>query len=374
LYLTLLCVYNTCFVYIIILCVQHICLHHVCLVCVCVCAASCFVCMFAQTSSSVVSTLVVSTNSLKMVKDQSVFDAIKRYGVAGKPLEQNEVREVCRLAEVGKHVIEEAAFDLVRSAQHKPLLFSYCGDGTPLKLKSSFQIAFAEHHKLARSGYTGRELYCQGGFLRTLDAAGEPIVRALLKDPRPMAGKSALCAFNGLVEFFPTLDQCGHDGFHIHHYSWDRALFSACKTLARKYHTVVLRKIVDRSPQHTGTLKVLRSWLLCTGCGLHDIHNGFTWGISKLLQGHDNLLDDLYIVLESLRSGFGHLQSHISGFLLDHVVFKDCGWRQDDLHQFWTALDVDPELAHMLAERKVWWSEERLHVSCAFQDDPEIFS
>ena len=98
--------------------------------------------MFAQTSSSVVSTLVVSTNSLKMVKDQSVFDAIKRYGVAGKPLDQNEVREVCRLAEVGKQVIEEAAFDLVRSAQQKPLLFSSCGDGTPLKVKSSFSNCF----------------------------------------------------------------------------------------------------------------------------------------------------------------------------------------------------------------------------------------
>ena len=139
-------------------------------------------------------------NQLSQDGEGSVgFRRIKRHGVAGKPLDQNEVREVCRLAEVGKQVIEEAAFDLVRSAQQKPLLFSYCGDGTPLKLKSSFQIAFAEHHKHARSGYTGRELYCQGGFLRTLEAAGEPIVRALLKDPRPMAGKSAICAFNGLV-------------------------------------------------------------------------------------------------------------------------------------------------------------------------------
>ena len=147
------------------------------------------------------SNLVVGL-SLDMVKDQSVFDAIMRFGVAGKPLDKHEEREVGRLAEVGKQVMEEAAFDLVKSAQKKPLLFSYCGDGTPLKVKSSFQIAFAEHHKHARSGYTGAELYCQGGFLRTLDDAGEPIVRALLKDPRPMDGKGALCAFNGLVEFF----------------------------------------------------------------------------------------------------------------------------------------------------------------------------
>ena len=107
---------------------------------------------------------------------------------------------------------------------------------------------------------------------------------------------------------------------------------------------MVLRKLVDRSPKHIGVLKVLKSWLLTTGCGLHDIHNGFTWGISKLLQSDSTLIDDMYIVLESLRNGYKHLQSHLSTFLLDHVVFKDCGWGRDDLHSFWTALDVEAEL------------------------------
>ena len=37
-----------------------------------------------------------------MVQDSCVFGAIKRYGVAGKPLDKNEEREVGRLAEVGK--------------------------------------------------------------------------------------------------------------------------------------------------------------------------------------------------------------------------------------------------------------------------------
>ena len=140
-----------------------------------------------------------------MLQDQSVFDAIKRFGKAGRPLEKHEEREVGRLAEVGKMVMMEAALDLVRTAPKRPLLFEYCGDGTPLKLKSSYQISFAEHHKHARSGNTGAELYCQGGLLRTLDGDGEPIVRCILKDPRPMEGKGALHAFNGLVEFFPNL-------------------------------------------------------------------------------------------------------------------------------------------------------------------------
>ena len=221
-------------------------------------------------------------NQLKMAQDDlSVFDSIRRLGVAGKPLEKNEERVVARLAEVAKVVLEEAARELINSSQKLPVLFEYCGDGTALKLKHAFQVSYAEHHKLVRSGYTGVELDCEGAFVRTFDRSGDPVVTCLLKDPRPMAGKGALHAFNGLLEFFPTLDQLNHDGFNIHHYSWDRALFSACRTYARQYHTVVLRKIVDRSPQQIGTMKVLKSWLLCTGCGLHDIHNGFTWGHFK---------------------------------------------------------------------------------------------
>ena len=53
---------------------------------------------------------------------------------------QNEEREVGRLAEVGKIVLEEAAYDLIRTAHKRPVLFDYCGDGTPLKLKSAFHV------------------------------------------------------------------------------------------------------------------------------------------------------------------------------------------------------------------------------------------
>ena len=94
-------------------------------------------------------------------EDLSVFDAIRRHGVAGKPLEKNEERVVARLAEVAKVVLDEAARETIRKAHKRPVLFEYCGDGTPLKLKHAFQVSFAEHHKTVRSGYTGVQLYCE---------------------------------------------------------------------------------------------------------------------------------------------------------------------------------------------------------------------
>ena len=131
-----------------------------------------------------------------MVADSCVFDSLKRLGVAGRPLDKNEERDVGKLAECGKLLMQEAVYDLLKKSQHKPVLFEYSGDATPLKLKHAFQVAFGH----ARSGYAGVELYCQGAFVRSIDASGQPVVQALLKEPRPMSGKGAIESFNGLVE------------------------------------------------------------------------------------------------------------------------------------------------------------------------------
>ena len=123
-------------------------------------------------------------NQPKMAQeDLSVFDSIRRLVVAGKPLEKNEERVVARLAEVAKVVLEEAARELINSSQKMPVLFEYCGHGTPLKLKHALQVSYAEHRKLVRSGYTGVELYCEGAFVRTFDRSGDPVVTCLLRDP-----------------------------------------------------------------------------------------------------------------------------------------------------------------------------------------------
>ena len=108
------------------------------------------------------------------------------------------MREVQRLAEAGKALLDECAKDLIAAAQGRPVLYQYQGDGTPLKLKSAFQVAFAEHQKTSRSGYSGEELFCQGAFVRSVDSVGNPLVACIMKEPRPMAGKTALHCMNGL--------------------------------------------------------------------------------------------------------------------------------------------------------------------------------
>ena len=84
------------------------------------------------------------------------------------------------------------------------------------------------------------------------------------------------------------------------------------------------------------------------------------------------MLDDLYIVLESLRNGYKHLQRHLPSFLVEFVLFDDISFDRDSLHAFWTSLYVPPELCNMLADRGVLWQEGKLRASTAFRDDHEI--
>ena len=84
------------------------------------------------------------------------------------------------------------------------------------------------------------------------------------------------------------------------------------------------------------------------------------------------MLDDLYIVLASLRNGFKHLQVHLASFLVEVVVFHDISFDRDSLHALWTALDVTPELCNMLADRGIFWLDGKLRVGSAFRDDPDI--
>lgn len=91
---------------------------------------------------------VLSTHTrTKMAQELEVLNVICKYGVAGRPLEKSEMREVQRLAEAGKALLDECAKDLIAAAQRRPVLYQYQGDGTPRKLKSAFQVAFAEHQK-----------------------------------------------------------------------------------------------------------------------------------------------------------------------------------------------------------------------------------
>ena len=118
---------------------------------------------------------ILSTSTMAR-QEASVFEAIKYLGVAGRSLSEQEHRDAARLCEVGKAALLEFSYDLVKSSHGRPLLYSYQGDGTPLKLRYKFQSRLTPHSVVHRSGCSGTEMYCQAAFLRTLDELGAPVL------------------------------------------------------------------------------------------------------------------------------------------------------------------------------------------------------
>ena len=166
---------------------------------------------------------------------EPVLEAIATYGRAGYILANNEDREVARLCEISKQYLTDQALALVKQAVGKPVLYEYVGDGTPMRLLYFYSAALSEHHQVHRAGKSTTELYCQAAMIRTTDDVGLPEIRPVLRDPRPMQGKSGLHAFTACREYFPLLHQAGHVGCSLQHYSWDRALFSCCRRFALQY-------------------------------------------------------------------------------------------------------------------------------------------
>ena len=77
-----------------------------------------------------------------MADELNVFDAIGKYGVAGRPLAKNEERDVSKLAEVGKMLMREAAFDLVKQAHQRPLPFSISRGWHPFEAQEFISGSF----------------------------------------------------------------------------------------------------------------------------------------------------------------------------------------------------------------------------------------
>ena len=109
-------------------------------------------------------------------------------------------------------------------------------------------------------------------------------------------------------------------------------MFPACTTYVKRYHILSLPRAMDTNPGHNGMMECLRFRLLCAGCGLHDVHRGFFRRTSRYCGGSE-MIDDLFIVIESLCNGHKPLQSRLRSFwwYLWYWDFDHGGFSRRDL-------------------------------------------
>lgn len=298
----------------------------------------------------------------------SVAAAVQSLGKASVVVDGHDRRRVSQLCERLKEFLLDDARRLIEASDGRPVLYEYVGDATPLSLRFRNGATLDAVNTVHRSGRQTIELFCQAAFVRTVDGLGRPLMRAILRDPRPLAGKTALHQFVACREFFPKLQTIRSTGFSIHHYCWDRAIYSALRRFVLQDHALHWRsQRVSLDP--TARLQEAKTFVLFSGCALHDAQNSMSWAVSRHLVGGTTMVDDFFIVGESLRNSWVSLQSRLITFLERKIAFVEQPVDAEVLRRFWQALDVPSHLGEMLAERGVFWKDDMLEISSAYQCD-----
>ena len=298
----------------------------------------------------------------------------RRYAESSLSTSPLDAKHMPRLCELGKAYLQQKARELVANAAQAPVLSHYSADGTPLSTKRKVNASMKKGFSVKRYGRETEEFLVQHGYIRTVDAFGHASTVALLREPLPMTnGKGALATFSAFCDFFQTPRQLGHRGICIAHYAFDRALLSSVGRLMKQYHKMLAPGFT--APQlgrDSGALDCME-WVVTTGCALHDAHNSLKWAMHVHFQDTD-LLQDVFIVVASVRNSYGLLCDHLGRWLREKVTFVPADQLppMQERYELWTSLGAEPELAETLAfVLRLQWRDDRLEVaaSCASQED-----
>ena len=223
--------------------------------------------------------------------------------------------------------------------------------------------------RVKREARETSEFLVQVGFARRLDPSGKAVTSCILRDPVPLVhGKAAWSLFSCGRDFFRTARQQGHRGISIAHYSFDRAAYSPLQTKFLQYHASMASQFEDPSRGFDSDMLEKMEWIVSSACGLHDCHNSLKWSLHSHFTDA-SLMEDVYIVVASVRNSYGLVHSYLGKYLDACLAFVPDDERPmaEDLRELWTALGLEPELVETVCTLRLHWASGKLNVvaSCA---------
>ena len=280
-----------------------------------------------------------------------------------------EKRELWRLCEAGKAYLQSRARDVILGANDMPVLVHYSSDGTPIstKYRTKAKRLSLTGRSVQRHGRETSEFLVQIGFVRRIDSSGKPVSACVLRDPVPLAhGKGAWALFSCGREFFPTARQQGHRGISIAHYAFDRAGYNPLKKAFQQYHASLASQFNDSRRGFDSDMLEKMEWIVSSGCALHDCHNALKWALHSHFQD-TSLMEDIYIVVASVRNSYDLVYSRLGKWLDAHLVFvPDEGCPSaDELQDLWTVLGLEPDLVEALCSLRLHWAGGKLNVAAS---------
>ena len=228
----------------------------------------------------------------------------------------------------------------------------YAGDGTRAKCRYAIRRRLNEQVLVVRKATMAREMYLHRVFLQRKPLLGPPIIFTMVDEPLPCVSHTTWVLFNMADGFVPLLPELGFTGLSLTVYVFDGGTFGALYRRMRQRHRAHYAQIEDLDERTRTSHMDMYEGILCA---LHKVQTCLGWGVKQWLDCAKEL-DELWIVLASLRNAFDIVCSHI------HEVYRNVTWVRDPtdldntiMTQFWVALGIPTNTVESLVELGIWW-------------------
>jgi hypothetical protein len=286
---------------------------------------------------------------------------VDKYAGVSQSMGKDDIRIVCKIAEVAKTFLDTLARCFVRDRQYQAIAVVFGSDTTPLRTRQRW-LSKVDELLVVRSSVRTDDWLIQRCFL--YDGFGNRAT--VLPDPVLLADKTAWSHFEAQRRLFPLPRQLGHRGIALHHHVWDGAVKSACERAARQLHSAHHLHTASIETDGETILLQLRSWVTCVRCILHVCHNGLRWAISEWINDKD-LTRSCWIVSESLVNSQHVLLEHLDSWVEAHIEYSDS---LENLAELWALLGFCGDWLDLLVGLQLRWHQGRLHVGEHLRHDP----
>ena len=220
---------------------------------------------------------------------------------------------------------------------------------------------FEGHLYVHRRGKTLAEFLCERSYLAYFDWGGVQHSAASVYLPRSLAkGTTAWHCHAASSASFQSLKEQGHRGVSIEHHCYDRAKLSSLVELAQAKHALWMQQHLQTAESDPKEPNL--DWVVGTGCALHDASKALQWAVARHIS-YPDLLKDLYVVIESCRSGYDLMEAVMQQFLTKHMETRTDRYDPNIVADYWQVLDVDESWMDMVVGINPFWSDGRLLVS-----------
>ena len=136
----------------------------------------------------------------------------------------------------------------------------------------------------------------------------------------------------------------GHQSIEILAIVGDREGLASASRLHSKQHKYNVGLLGSRLSAANGCGDMYL-WLISSWCLLHDLANGFMWGLRSTAWHSEDIMTSCWAVVENARTSFEHMALHLYCWLNISLRYVDLSLpEEEDLRRLYVALDLPANL------------------------------